>query len=227
LVANWTLIMANSIFRQILVMAVLLATVFAFVVVPTASAAEGGYTNFDVTCVRDIDCAVYDPNACVPGGAAADEAAPSEDSSAVYMVGDSIALRAKDRLDAAFEAKNLEAYINASTSRSITKPGISGNFKTSGLDAVEGDQERVKNAGIVIVELGTNQRDADFAAAIKDMVNKIKGYNAAAKVYWVNVFSESGVDREAANKTIADQASALDYAVINTAGRGIDLELGQ
>lgn len=146
----------------------------------------------------------------------------------VYMLGDSITVRAKDDLDAAFQAKNAQDYINASVSRSITKPGVTDGFKTSGLDAVDGDKDRIKNAGTVIVALGTNQRDADFEASIKNLVNKIKSINPNANIYWVDVFSQGSspnlVDRGSINSSIKSLADSLGYTVIDTVGKGIQVD---
>lgn len=146
----------------------------------------------------------------------------------VYMVGDSITVRAKDDLDSAFKSKNISPYINASVNRSITQPGTDAGFQTSGLNAVAGDTDRIKNAGAVVIALGTNQRDSDFNSAIKDMVNKVKGINTNAKIYWVNVFSEgkgtTKLDRTGINKSISDLSSSLGYTVIDTVNKGIEVD---
>lgn len=167
----------------------------------------------------------FDVNACSASG---QSTVTSNIGGAVYMVGDSITARAKDDLDSAFLAKGATPYINASTSRSITKDGTDDGFKTSGLQAVEDDKDRVANSSSIVIALGTNQRDSDFKASIKDMVDKVKSYNATAKIYWVNVFSEgkgSGkIDKDSINKIINDSASSLDYTLIDTTDKNIELD---
>ena len=180
-----------------------------------------------------------------PCGVAAGSAADSADSAdvtadpsligSVYILGDSLSVRAKDDLDSAFQAKNISTFINASTSRSITKPGTDSGFKTSGLEAIAGDKARVKSAGAIVIALGTNQRDANFKSSVQDLIDAItkpvKGQpalNADAKIYWVNVFSEgkgaNKVDRTAINKTIDDLSSTAGFAVIDTVDKGIEVD---
>lgn len=147
-------------------------------------------------------------------------------NSSVYMVGDSITDGAEADLKSEFkDYKNV--YINGSGSRSITGEGVTSGLKTSGLEAVEGDKERIKNAGIVVVALGTNQ-NPNFESSIKDLVNKIKSYNSSAELYWVNVFSVGGsngypkLDRKGINESI-DKQSSLGYEVIDTVQADITL----
>ncbi|MDB5164958.1 MAG: Peptidase [Candidatus Saccharibacteria bacterium] len=167
----------------------------------------------------------FDVNACSASGASTQT---STIGGAVYMLGDSITARAKDNLDTEFTAKSATPYINASTSRSITKAGTDDGFKTSGLDALDGDQDRVKNASTIVIALGTNQRDSDFKQSIKDTITKVKGYNAAARIYWVNVFSEgkgsNKIDKDAINKIINDSSDSLGYTVIDTTDKNIELD---
>jgi murein DD-endopeptidase MepM/ murein hydrolase activator NlpD len=145
----------------------------------------------------------------------------------VYMVGDSITVGAKDSLESEFKNKNLNIYVNASGSRSISGPGQTAGFQTSGLQAVDGDKNRVKNADTVIVALGTN-RENNFAGRIRDMVDKIRRYNEDAKIYWVNTFTTRGdLDRRAVNNTIDEAAAAKKFGVIDTVDQDIELSSDQ
>ena len=168
----------------------------------------------------------FDVDAC--SSSSSNSQAATDIGGSVYMVGDSITVRAKDDLDTAFKSKNASAYINASTSRSITKPGVDDGFKTSGIDAVEGDKDRLKSTNTVIVALGTNQRDANFEKSVKDIVGKIKSYSSSAKIYWVNVFSQgkgsNKVDSSSINKTLNDLSASEGYTVIDTVGANIELD---
>lgn len=138
---------------------------------------------------------------------------------AVYMVGDSITVRANRELKSELESKKFKPYINGAESRSITGDGSSVN----GLEAVERDKERIKNASRIVVALGTNQNN-DFEGSVKDLVRKIRGYNSDAQIYWVNVFSKGHVDSETINKTIEKVATSEKFNVIDTSSKNIPLD---
>lgn len=146
---------------------------------------------------------------------------------AVYMVGDSIAEGAKKDLETAIKAKNTEVFINASSSRSITKAGTSEGYKTSGLGAIQSDIDRIKNSKNVVISLGTNQRDSNFEESIKKMVEAVKAANPDANIFWVNVFSEGTgsdkIDMVKINKSIEDQSASLNFKVIDTVKKGIEV----
>ena len=146
----------------------------------------------------------------------------------VYMVGDSITERAKNNLEASLKSRDFKPYINASVGRSITGAGTTGD-RTNGLQAIEDDGSRIKNAGNIIVALGTNTEN-DFEESMRDIIKKIKGYNSEAKIFWVDVFSKGGssgynrIDRESINQTINKVSSDLNFAVINTTKTDIPLD---
>jgi murein DD-endopeptidase MepM/ murein hydrolase activator NlpD len=151
----------------------------------------------------------------------------STNGGGLYMVGDSITLRSKDDLEKGFKAKNFQPFINASVSRAITRPGITDGYKTSGLQAVEDDKDRVKSAAIIVVALGTNNTDANFEQAIKELVNKIQAYNSEAPIFWVNVFSPAVHNKDQINKTLENLANEryriIDTTTANIAMSGDDL----
>lgn len=161
----------------------------------------------------------FNIDACAPTSSAAPATSAS---GGIYMVGDSITVRSKNELESALN-KNGSVYINGSVSRSITQPGIDAGYKTSGLEAVEGDSARVKNAGTVIVALGTNQRDGNFKAAISNMVKRIRAINDGASIFWVNTFSED-INKKEINSAIEEQAEKLDFKVIDASTVDIELD---
>jgi murein DD-endopeptidase MepM/ murein hydrolase activator NlpD/lysophospholipase L1-like esterase len=155
------------------------------------------------------------------GGAAPESDPSADETGAVYMVGDSITFGAKDGLNRAFQAKNTPAYINASESRSIVRAGTTEGYKTSGLKVLEDDKDRIKNAGSVIVALGTN-KDNDFKSNATDLIKKIKEHNSAAKIYWVNVFSDVG-HKNSVNSDLKDLETNEGINIIDTTDKNIGL----
>jgi lysophospholipase L1-like esterase len=156
-------------------------------------------------------------------------------SGSVYVLGDSIALGAKQQLIDALGGSNV--YIDASKDRSIMGAGVTPGFRTSGLDALEEDANKqvggfqgVSKATVIIIELGTNDLHggAAFEARIRTLVGKIRGHgskqgiNTQAALYWVKVFSGGPVDRQSLNTSIESLADSLDYTPIKT-GSGIDV----
>lgn len=148
----------------------------------------------------------------------------------VYILGDSISNAAKSQLKTAFQDKGADIYINASDSRSITGAGVTAGFKTSGLQAVADDKDRIAASPTIVIELGTNP-NPNFEKSIKDLIDKIHSYNADAKIFWVNLFSvgkaPNKVDQAGTNETISNQSAQLHYTVIDTVGQTIELEPDQ
>jgi murein DD-endopeptidase MepM/ murein hydrolase activator NlpD/3D (Asp-Asp-Asp) domain-containing protein/lysophospholipase L1-like esterase len=112
----------------------------------------------------------------------------------IYMMGDSITVGAKDNLakeltDAGFQISK----INGAEGRSFTSPG-SGT--ANGLQALNEDKLAIESSNIVIIALGTNGEDApDKSSVFKrnalSALDRIEKTNANAKIYWVNIFSDS------------------------------------
>jgi N-acetylmuramoyl-L-alanine amidase len=177
---------------------------------------------------------------CALGGSAGGVTSPSVKN--VYMLGDSITVRSKNALDNAFKANGvLSTYIDASESRSITKPGTTDGFKTSGLDAVDSTESQAPlgNADAVVIALGTNQRDGslpNFESKIHDLIQKVKEVKSRGtdeeakknyKIYWVNVFSEGKdppIDRTGINKSIEKMSSSEGFTPIDTVGAHIEVD---
>lgn len=147
----------------------------------------------------------------------------------IYVLGDSISARARTTMKAEFQkrgAKNVT--INASVSRSITANGV--NPKTSGLEAAASDKNKISKADKIVIELGTNQRDADFQKSVGDLYKKIHGYNKTADIYWAGVFSKGGsngyapIDRAGINTLIKSQAGNFGFNYIDTEKANIPLD---
>ncbi len=152
-----------------------------------------------------------------PSGAA------SISGSSVYILGDSITLGAKNDLKSELVAKDFKPYINASQDRSIAGKGSTDGAKTSGLEAVAEDKERIKNAGSVIIALGTNPEN-NFEDSVKNLVSKVKDANPDAEIYWVNIFSTGGsTEGKKYNKILEKIQSSETYQIINTLSEKIEL----
>lgn len=179
------------------------------------------YSKNDWASIAGVNLNIYRSVTSKPIDAAGNV---SRTSRSVYVVGDSITLGAKDALANEFRSQNIESTINASVSRSITKPGTTSGNTTSGLDALDADAATWKDAGAVVIALGTNQRDGNFGNAIDQMIDKVKDQtsgNPDAKIYWVNVFSPGVSDRSSINSKIKDRSSTKGFSVIDTTGQNI------
>lgn len=208
--------MANLILKRIFKACLIILTLFV-----SASPTVAAFTSNDVYCTKQGGTCFYDPSAAACDATSFAASDTTSSLGAVYMIGDSITVRAKNDLEAALQAKATSLYINASVSRSITRPGIDPGYKTSGLQAVQSDRARVEQADTVIIALGTNQ-DTDFRNAIKNMVSKVKSLNNSARLYWVNTFSKA-IDTQGINKDIGGLADGQGYTVIDTSNKNIEL----
>ncbi len=133
----------------------------------------------------------------------------------VYMLGDSITVRAKDDLKKTFQEKDAQVYINASVGRSVSRPGQ--DPATTGMQAVRADKDRIANVDNIVIALGTN---GISAGDIDDMMTFLKNnMEDSAKIFWVNIFSTyKGANQKEGNKIIEDSASK-GYTVIDTVGK--------
>jgi lysophospholipase L1-like esterase len=161
----------------------------------------------------------------------------SAPTGSVYVLGDSIALGAKQQLVDALGSTYSGVYINASKSRSIRTPGDTPGNQTNGIQAVledtnkeSGDFQGVAHATTIVVELGTNDLSggSDFETRIRQLVGVIQGINNSATIYWVEVFADekSNVDRGSLNTSIEKEATSggtKQYELIKPAGQNIDL----
>ncbi len=152
------------------------------------------------------------------GGSAA---APVTQAGSVYMIGDSLT----QGIEQAGVAGSLEqkgwtpTTINASPGRSITGGGLSGDNKKPAIDAIADDQAKIKDAKAIYVGLGTNPggtiNQTTWGADIDRFIDKLRGYNSDAPIYWLNVFSPAIPDRDARNKTLSEHATTKKFTVID------------
>jgi len=158
-----------------------------------------------------------DPTACVTGGGSA---AVTTSGGKVYILGDSITANTQfvqNKITEKLKAKNYDPAYNSVSSRSLS----SGDSALNGISVFEADAASWKNAGTIIIELGTNggvtQENIEKIMAI------IKANNPSAKVYWVNVGvnndkrDDKDIPTDSINTTLS-QNSALGYTVIDWAG---------
>lgn len=114
----------------------------------------------------------------------------------LYILGDSITVRAAQNYSEQFATRNVEAYINGKVSRSWNSagstPGLSPQgTNSSGLDAVETDRDFISTANGVVIALGSN--GGVGGNPIDDVVAKIREYNASnIPIWWVNTIVTPG-----------------------------------
>ena len=99
----------------------------------------------------------------------------------VYFVGDSIGTQVQSGLNNGFSSNGWTFSGNALSSRNLsgTPPA------PDGLGAIDADQDFIKTANAVIIELGTNT--GGFSpATVSQMVDKIRGLAPNAAIYWVD-----------------------------------------
>jgi hypothetical protein len=154
----------------------------------------------------------------------------------IYLLGDSLLVGSyytNDYLKTALSNAGWDSTADASVGRSITTGGSDPTntrpgHEQSGLDAIDTDASKIKDAGVIAVELGTNTSGsaAQFGDQIKQVVQKIKGINSSAKLYWVNIVSTSSAIYGSYNNRINDLAGAQGYTVIDAKSKGIELSPG-
>ncbi len=201
----------NKLFR-ILTLALVLLLGFTS---PLASAATSqGFR------ALELDAPWYDPdsgNGCsVTGGTVPNTigGALGSDSS-VYILGDSITVGAKEAYTSSFSEKDIDAFINGSTSRSIKGKGQDGD-KLSGLEAVGQDKDTIAVAKAIVIALGTN--GGNSSQTIGELYSAIREYNSSAPVYWLDT---TVIDKASYLPTIRDanraiyNNQALGYRVIS------------
>lgn len=145
-------------------------------------------------------------------------------SGSVYILGDSITVRAQSQYTSTFQSKGITANIDAQVGRGLTSagtpsenPGV-GNL-TSGMQAIGLDKANITSAGAIIVALGTN--GGDTTQNIDNAITALRADNPNAPIYWVNTITVDRSDNYnettigPANTAIASQASVKNYSVIN------------
>lgn len=136
----------------------------------------------------------------------------------VYVLGDSIAYGLSlDGLDAKLKARlGGEVHINYDGARSITTAG--NQVKKSALESVELDKALIAKAQVIVIVLGMNQMEADFAQSQQLLLRRLKAVAPTARYFWVDIgatIAPQAQSWSARNKIIYDNATTLGYQVVS------------
>lgn len=143
-----------------------------------AAAIYGEYPFYE----DSVDCAAVTKSAT-------EAAKLLKSGSKVYILGDSITVRAADSYKQHFATLGVTPTISAVSGRSWTTAGNASGGATgtqgTGKDATDTDTGAIKAANGIIVALGTN----GFGAAnpIDEVINKFHALNSTAPIWWVNI----------------------------------------
>ena len=147
------------------------------------------------------------------------------DISKVYILGDSITLGATQKYESKLKAAGAkDVKVSASGGGNLQSPGTTGT-RQSGLSAIDSDSSYIKDATAIVIAHGTNQlsnanpSSADYIAnqeqVIKDAVQKIKGINSKASLYWVDVAIS-----DAAPSNVTAYAGKVNQAIYGAQSAG-------
>jgi hypothetical protein len=135
-----------------------------------------------------------------------------------YLLGDSLGLGLK----LAGMEVTLRAFLRAPPKisfdggRSITTPGM--HIRQSALQSVEADAAFIADAQVIIIVLGTNLMEADFAESQRELMRKLKALAPRAVYFWVDIgatLSTQAQQWSERNSIIYAQAPLLGYQVIS------------
>ncbi|QDL55276.1 SGNH/GDSL hydrolase family protein [Rhodoferax aquaticus] len=144
--------------------------------------------------------------------------APAQAAENVYVLGDSIAYGLSlDGLETKLKTRlGGEVRINYDGARSITTPG--NQVKKSALESVDLDKDFIASAQVVVLVLGMNQIEPNFAESQAQLLQKLKAVAPKARYFWVDIASTiapQAASWSARNKTIYDNAVPLGYSVVS------------
>lgn len=139
----------------------------------------------------------------------------------LFMIGDSVTNGASSTLRTTFETRGFKPVeIDGVDSRRLSEGGDNEPKKgKDGISVLEKSKDTWKDAGVVVIALGTNGGIND--GNIQKTLDIIKGANANAKIFWVNVGVDNGkrsspLSFEEWNTTLQNNASK-GYTVIDWA----------
>lgn len=163
---------------------------------------------------------VSPPAPVAPAAPQPAEAAPAPVTQSTYILGDSIGEGLhQDGLEQKLQVKTGGAVvIDYDSGRSITQPGTEKH--QSALTAVDSDQEAIKSATNIVIELGTNPTDDPFADNFTALITKMKTLAPQAHFYVVDIGATRSNTVETwnqRNKVIYDNAGSMGYTVISRA----------
>lgn len=179
----------------------------------------------DITAGKSMACYDGDEASCRELGFPGANSTPSQSANGnVYVLGDSLTVGMRDigGLTQALQKQGWNPTIAAECGRHLASNGnnCAGKPVFGGLQQIDqpADNAAVKNAGAVIVGLGTNDPGSPaFGNNVKTMVDKIKALNPNAKIYWINLFSTDGKapTYQAMNSTLNSLATTSGIKVID------------
>ena len=149
----------------------------------------------------------YVPNDCSISGI---QESASTAGNSIYVIGDSLTVGMRDngQIQSKLETNGWEVKKIQATSGI----GISAS-----VDKIEEDKDVVAESDVALVGLGTNDGNGNISSKIESLVNKLKEHNSAIEIYWINVAEGGSVQPATPNKNLADEASELNFTVIDWA----------
>lgn len=151
------------------------------------------------------------------------------DGKKVYMVGDSITEITTPQLEQAFKDAGASPTVDGVGGAAIV-PENTPDTILSGVEIVEKDKATIRDAGVIVVALGTNEYPDVFEEHLKELFNKIRNINESSPIYWVNTFtSDDGggnpayttAGAEKKNKIIDKQSTRLGFNVVDVKSANI------
>lgn len=107
-------------------------------------------------------------------------------------------------------------HISFDGGRSITTPG--SHIQKSALESVDTDAHLISAAQVIIIMLGTNLLEDNFAKSQATLMRKIKALAPKASYFWVDIGATMSTQAQRwsdRNKIIYEQAQQLGYQVIS------------
>jgi hypothetical protein len=163
------------------------------------------------------DSEYYWPSQCTTSSTGGTTGAAGA-GSGVYILGDSITVRAAAAYTSTLQKKGIAVNIDASVSRSLNGAGTTPGFQTSGMTAIANDKAEITSAKTIVIALGTNGGDTN--QSIDAAISAVRGDNPTASIYWVDTIGVNAPNFGAAanaatNTAIYSQASTQNFQVIS------------
>lgn len=150
----------------------------------------------------------------------------TENTKKAYFIGDSKGyfLETQGGVEQKFEDVGWELTRNSVPGRSYTSPG--GQLPEPGApapqsvaDAILADNETIREADAIIIELGTNppgEVETSFATRLTETVNALKAINSTADYYYIDIGATANPDEyQRRNRIIYDNKETLGYEIIS------------
>lgn len=142
------------------------------------------------------------------------------------VIGDSISVGMRDQgdLKQKLSSAGWKSTIDPSGSRSIDGAGNTDK-KTSGIKAVQDNKDEIKDANVVVIQLGTNSPTGinGFKSNVKEIVKDIKQINNSATILWVNIFSKVP-HKESHNNALTELGQSEDFKVLDVSQVPLDFD---